>query len=54
MATEKLTPFTKERFEALKKAYEDAGYKILNKWRKGTTVLKLGDIILSQVQDPGS
>lgn len=45
---EKLEPVTKEWFEEMKARLEAKGYTVINKWRKGTTTIKLGDIVLSE------
>lgn len=43
---EKLKPVSKEWFEMMKKRLEANGYKVKNKWRKGTTTIHLEDIVL--------
>lgn len=48
MAKEKLSPFTKKRFEQLKAAYEAHGYKVVSKWRRGLKRIRLADIVLSK------
>lgn len=48
MSREKLEPMSKERFDELKTALEAKGYKVKNRWRKGTTSLHLEDIVLSK------
>jgi hypothetical protein len=45
---EKLEPVTEEWFEGMKKQLEDNGYKVKNKWRKGTVAIHLEEIVLSE------
>ena len=45
---EKLEPVTKEWFEEMKARLEANGFKVVNKWRKGTTSVKLGDLVLDE------
>lgn len=48
MKKENLRPFTKKRFIILKNRCEEAGYKVVTKYRKGIKSIRLGDIILSE------
>lgn len=50
MSKEKLQPVSKEWFETMKQRLEANGYKVKNKWRKGTVVLHLEPIVLSEEQ----
>lgn len=45
---ENLEPVTKEWFDAMKTSLEAKGFRVKNKWRKGTTSIYLEDIVLSE------
>ena len=45
-----IEPMSKEYFDEMKARVEAAGYTVVNKWRKGTKTIKLGDIVLSEEQ----
>lgn len=46
MNNEELTAYTKERYDQIKKRADDAGIKILTKWRKGLKNIKIEPIVL--------
>ena len=45
---EVVEPFTKERYDEIKKRADEAGVEILTKWRKGLKNIKIAPIILSE------
>lgn len=46
--SEKLEPVTKEWFDDMKARLEAKGFKVKNKWRKGTTQIHLEDLVLDE------
>ena len=45
---EKLEPVSKEWFDDMKARLEAKGFKVKNKWRKGTTQIHLEDLVLDE------
>ena len=52
MSREKLQPVSKEWFETMKQRLEADGYKVKNRWRKGTVAIHLEEIVLSDEVQP--